>query len=270
MRAAACAICLAGLFAAMTCALLAGKARAADSVELTVSGAASLKDALTEITLKFEQAHTNIKIALNFGASGTLELQIERGAPADVFVAASADQMDALASRKLLLDDTRLDLLQNELVLIVPRSPPPVVAAFRDLARPEVRVVALGDPRSVPAGKYAQQTLTALGIYEAVKKKATFATDVRQVLADVETGSADAGLVYATDAGISPRVRVVAAAPRDTHDPIVYPAAVLRTVQGNPDKAAAARAYLGFLKSADARAIFARYGFQPVETPAKN
>ena len=236
MRAAACAICLAGLFAAMTCALLAGKARAADSVELTVSGAASLKDALTAITLKFEQAHTNIKIALNFGASGTLEMQIERGAPADVFVAASPEQMDALASRKLLLDDTRLDLLQNELVLIVPRSPPPVVAAFRDLARPEVRVVALGDPRSVPAGKYAQQTLTALGIYEAVKKKATFATDVRQVLADVETGSADAGLVYATDAGISPRVRVVAAAPRDTHDPIVYPAAVLRTVQGNPEQ----------------------------------
>ena len=269
-RAAARAICLAGLFAAMTCALLAGKARAADSVELTVSGAASLKDALTAITSKFEQAHTNIKIALNFGASGTLEMQIERGAPVDVFVAASPDQMDALASRKLLLDDTRLDLLQNELVLIVPRSPPRVVAAFRDLARPEVRVVALGDPLSVPAGKYAQQTLTALGIYEAVKKKATFATDVRQVLADVETGSADAGLVYATDAGISPRVRVVATAPRDTHDPIVYPAAVLRTVQGNPDKAAAARAYLGFLKSADARAIFARYGFRPIEAPARN
>ena len=93
---------------------------------------------------------------------------------------------------------------------------------------------------------------------------------MRQVLADVETGSADAGLVYATDAGISPRVRVVAAAPRDTHDPIVYPAAVLRTVQGNPEKAAAARAYLGFLKSADARAIFARYGFRPIGAPAKN
>ena len=145
----------------MTCALLAGKTRAADSLKLTVSGAASLKDALTEITLKFEQAHANIKIALNFGASGTLEMQIERGAPVDVFVAASPEQMDALASRKLLLDDTRVDLLQNELVLIVPRSAPPGIAAFRDLAQPQVRVVALGDPRSVPAGKYAQQTLTA-------------------------------------------------------------------------------------------------------------
>lgn len=268
MRSFSCAICLPLLFVAMSIGSLSAKARAADSVTLTVSGAASLKDALTEITSKFEQAHTNIKIALNFGASGTLEMQIERGAPVDVFVAAATDQMDALASRKLLLDDTRSNLLQNELVLIAPRSSAPGVAAFRDLAQPQVRVVALGDPRSVPAGKYAQQTLTALGIYDAVKRKATFATDVRQVLADVETGSADAGLVYATDASISPRVRVIAAAPRGTHDPIVYPVAVLRTVQGNPELAAAAHAYLEFLKSADARAIFARYGFLPVEKPA--
>ena len=258
---------MAALWAALAGGLVAGDARAGDSVALTVSAAASLKDALTEITSTFERAHTHVKVTLNFGASGTLKMQIERGAPADVFVAASPDEMNALASRKLLLDDTRSDLARNELVLIVPRSAPPGVGGFRDLAQPQVRVVALGDPRSVPAGKYAQQTLTAMGIYEAVKRKATFATDVRQVLADVETGSADAGLVYATDAGIAQRVRVVTTAPRDTHDPIVYPAAVLRAVQGNPAKVAAARAYLLFLKSSEARAIFTKYGF---ENPGTN
>ena len=228
-------------------------------VRLTVSAAASLQDALTAIDQDFQRSHPDIDITPNFGASGTLQLQIEQGAPVDVFVSAAPQQMDALAAKNLLLADTRANLLENELVLIVPKNSK-TVANFGDLKRPDVHVIAVGDPRSVPAGTYAQQVLTALGIYDAVKSKMTLATDVRQVLADVETGSAEAGLVYSTDAAISSKVRVAMDAPAGTHQPIVYPAAVLRASM-NPD---AAREFVKYLASPAARAVFSKYGFRPV------
>lgn len=238
--------------------LLPASPAAPPAVELTVSAAASLKDALTAIDQDFQRAHPETHITPNFGASGTLQLQIEQGAPVDVFISAAPQQMDTLAAKNLLLPGTRVDVLQNELVLIAPKDSK-VVSGFSDLKRPDVRVVAAGDPRSVPAGTYAQQVLTALGLYDSVKAKMTLATDVRQVLADVETGSAEAGLVYATDAVISSKVHVVADAPAGTHQPIVYPAAVLRTA-ADPD---AARAYLTYLAGSTAREIFAKYGFRP-------
>jgi molybdate transport system substrate-binding protein len=225
---------------------------------LTVSAAASLKDALTAIDQDFQRAHPDIAITPNFGASGTLQLQIEQGAPVDVFISAAPQQMDALAAKNLLLTDTRANLLENELVLIVPKDSK-TVASFADLKRADVRVIAVGDPRSVPAGTYAQQVLTALGIYDAVKSKMTLATDVRQVLADVETGSAEAGLVYSTDAAISAKVRVVMDAPAGTHRSIVYPAAVLRSSM-NPE---AAREFVKYLASPEARAVFLKFGFRP-------
>ena len=167
-------------------------------------------------------------------------------------------QMDALATKNLLLAGTRVDLLQNELVLIAPKDSK-VVTSFNDLKRADVRVIAAGDPRSVPAGAYGQQVLSALGLYDTVKGKMTLGTDVRQVLAAVETGSAEAGLVYATDAAISSKVRVVMDAPAGTHQSIVYPAAVLRVSMN----ANAARAYVNYLASSAARDVFARYGFRP-------
>ena len=228
------------------------------SVQITVSAAASLKDALTAIDQDFQHAYPDIEITPNFGASGTLQLQIQEGAPVDVFISAAPQQMDALAGKNLLQSGTRVDLLQNELVLIAPKDSK-VVSGFNDLKRADVRVIALGDPRSVPAGTYAQQVLTALGLYDSVKSKMTLGTDVRQVLADVETGSAEAGLVYATDAAISSKVRVVADAPAGTHQPILYPAAVLSR-STNPD---AARVYVSYLASSNARQVFAKYGFRP-------
>jgi len=225
---------------------------------LTVSAAASLKDALTAIDQDFQHAHPDVEVTPNFGASGTLQLQIEQGAPADVFISAAPQQMDALAAKNLLLANTRVNVLQNELVLIAPTDSK-VVSSFADLKSPNVHVIAVGDPRSVPAGTYAQQVLTALGIYDAVKSKMTLATDVRQVLADVETGSAEAGLVYSTDAAISSKVRVVMDAPAGTHQLIVYPAAVLRASM-NPD---AAREFVSYLASPTAGAVFAKYGFRP-------
>ena len=247
-----CAIAWMGL------ALAPQRLAAKPPVRLTVSAAASLKDALTAIDQDFQRSHPDIEITPNFGASGTLQLQIEQGAPVDVFVSAAPQQMDALAAKNLLLADTRANLLENELVLIAPRDSK-TVASFADLKRADVRVIAVGDPRSVPAGTYAQQVLTALGIYDAVKSKMTLATDVRQVLADVETGSAEAGLVYSTDAAFSSKVRVVMDAPAGTHQPIVYPAAVLRT-STTPD---AAREFVKYLASPAALALFAKYGFRP-------
>jgi molybdate transport system substrate-binding protein len=230
----------------------------APAARLVISAAASLMDALNSIDQEYQRGHSDVSITPNFGASGTLQLQIEQGAPADVFIAAAPQQMDALAAKNLLLADTRVNLLQNELVLIAPRDSK-VVSGFGDLKSANVHVIAVGDPRSVPAGTYAQQVLTALGTYDALKSKMTLATDVRQVLAAVETGSAEAGLVYATDAAISPKVRVVTEAPAGTHQPIVYPAAVIRG-SANAD---AARAFVKYLASPAARAVFAKYGFRP-------
>jgi molybdate transport system substrate-binding protein len=229
-------------------------------VDLLVSAAASLKDALGEVDDLYHQHHPDVSLSLDLGGSGTLETQIEQGAPADVFISAAPQEMDALESKGLLRAGTRVALLTNRLVLIVPKGNRGIVGihSFQDLVLADVRTVALGDPRSVPVGMYAQQVLTALGIYDAVRHKAVYASDVRQVLAYVETGSADAGIVYATDAEISPRVRVAAEAPPAVAPHIVYPAAALKS-SAHP---AEAEEYLRFLQSDGARAIFLRYGFR--------
>ncbi len=229
-------------------------------VELLISAAASLKDALGEVDDLYQKQHPDVSISLNLGGSGTLEMQIEQGAPADAFISAAPEEMDALESKGLLRADTRVDLLTNRLVLIVPKDNRGVgeIRNFQDLLRADVRTVALGDPRSVPAGMYAQQTLTTLGIYDAVRRKAVFGSDVRQVLAYVETGSADAGIVYATDAAISQRVRIAAEAPPGAAPQIVYPAAAMKS-SAHPTEA---ENYLHFLESDVARAIFLRYGFR--------
>jgi molybdate transport system substrate-binding protein len=229
-------------------------------VELLVSAAASLKDVLGDVNDLYHAQHPDISIALNLGGSGTLEMQIEQGAPADVFIAAAPEEMDALESKGLLRADTRIALLTNRLVLIVPKGNRGIsgIKSFQDLLLADVRTVALGDPRSVPAGMYAQQTLTALGIYDAVRRKAVLASDVRQVLAYVETGNADAGIVYATDAAISSRVRIAAEAPAGAAPHIVYPAATIKS-SAHP---AEAGNYLRFLQSDAARAVFLRYGFR--------
>ena len=229
-------------------------------VELLVSAAASLKDALGDVNDLYHQQHPDVSISLNLGGSGTLETQIEQGAPADIFISAAPEEMDALASKSLLRAGTRVALLTNRLVLIVPKGNTGIsgIRSFQDLLLADVRTVALGDPRSVPAGMYAQQTLTALGIYDAVRRKAVLASDVREVLAYVETGSADAGIVYATDAAISSRVRIAAEAPPEAAPHIVYPAAVIKSSAHPAD----AQSYLRFLQSDGARAVFLRYGFR--------
>lgn len=225
--------------------------------EIMVSAAISLKDALDEITRLYGTANPNVSIKTNYGASGTLEIQIEQGAPVDVFLSAAPKQMDALDAKGLLLGGTRKDLLRNEIVLIVPADSSLQIASFQDLTHADVKHVALGEPTTVPAGQYAKEVLTNFGIYDAVNSKAVLAKDVRQVLTYVETGNADAGIVYTTDALSSSKVKVVARAPEKSHSPVIYPVAAIKSSK-NP---AAAREFTNFLSGPQARAVFQKYGF---------
>jgi molybdate transport system substrate-binding protein len=233
------------------------------SSSITVSAAISLKDALDEIGTLYQGRHPGAKVRFNYGGSGTLQRQIEQGAPVDVFFSAAEKQMDDLAAQGLVATETRRNIVSNTLVLITP-APSTMVRGFADLSRLQVSAIALGEPGTVPAGMYARQTLEHMGIFAAIEKKIVYAKDVRAVLTYVETGNADAGFVYRTDALTSQKVRVVATAPLDSHDPIVYPAAVLK----NSKNAAAAREFLEFLQGPEARVVLEKYGFAPAEKPA--
>jgi molybdate transport system substrate-binding protein len=223
---------------------------------ITVSAAASLQDVLGPIADAYTGRHHGAKIDFNFGGSGALARQIEDGAPVDVFLSASPEPMDRLAVRGLLLDGTRRDLLRSEIVLITPRDGADL-PSFDALADSRVKLIAIGDPASVPAGQYGKQVLTSLGLWSRIQQKLVIAKDVRQVLSYVETGNADAGIVYGTDARRSPAVRVAAVAPESSHSPVVYPVAVLRAARD----AAAARDFVAYLFGPEARAIFVAQGF---------
>jgi len=224
-------------------------------VTLTISAAASLKESIAENEAAYSKSHPNIAFTNNSGSSGTLATQIDQGAPVDVFLSAATKQMDDLEAKGLVVKGTRRNLLRNALVLVAPLDSK--LQDFEGLTAAGVRVIAVGDPGSVPAGQYGRQTLTALHLWDKLESKCVLAKDVRQVLTYVETGNADAGLVYATDAKASSKVRVVATAPEATHDAIVYPAAVIKGSRNE----AAAREFVDYLASPAAQAVFARYGF---------
>jgi molybdate transport system substrate-binding protein len=232
-------------------------------VSLTISAAISLKGPLDAFAQNYNQQHPDVRVVCNYGASGTLQQQIEQGAPVDIFISAGEKQMDTLQSENLLAPGTRRDLVANELVLIAPANST-ALSNFNDLAKSSVKSIALGEPRTVPAGMYAQQTLDHLHLFSALKSKIVYAANVRQVLAYVETGNASAGLVYSTDARMSTRVRVVASAPPDSHDPILYPVAMLKTSK-SPE---ATRALLDALESSQSLVLFEKYGFTPSSAPA--
>lgn len=229
---------------------------AQSNVNLLVSAAASLKEVLEEIQPIYQKSKPNINITYNFGASGALQQQIEQGAPADIFISAAIRQVDALEQKGLLVSGTRSNLANNRLVLIVPNNTTGVTSFFH-LADAKVRRIAMGEPRSVPAGQYAEQVLKKLGIFDRVQSKLVFANNVRQVLASVESGNADAGLVYATDARISNQVKVVVAADEEYHSPIIYPMAVIKSSRNVP----AAKEFLEFLSGQQAKAVLKKHGF---------
>jgi molybdate transport system substrate-binding protein len=222
---------------------------------LTISAAASLKDALSEAETAYAKSHPQITFADNYGSSGTLAAQIDQGAPVDIFISAAIQPMDELQAKGLIADGTRAILLRNTLVLIAPLDSR--LRDFQGLTDHSVQLIALGDPASVPVGQYGRQTLLALHLMNQLSSKFVFGKDVRQVLTYVETGNADAGLVYSTDARISKKIRVVAVAPEWSHDAIIYPIGTIKGTHHEQDT----RAFVKYLSSRPAQEIFIKYGF---------
>jgi molybdate transport system substrate-binding protein len=240
--------------------MLAGPASAQT---VTVFAAASLNEALADIAAAWERAGRP-KPRLSLAASSTLARQIEQGAPANLFASADEQWMDYLDKRGLLAPGTRRDLLSNALVLVVPKDQAREVALspgfdLDALLGPGGRL-AVGDPAHVPAGMYAQQALTKLGVWTQAEPRLARAQDVRSALRLVELGEAPAGIVYATDAAASAKVAVAGVFSPDSHAPITYPFAVVRA-----GDSPGARALLAFMAGPEARAIFTRRGFSPTE-----
>ena len=232
------------------------KAAPEKNVELTISAAASLQDALTEITTNFNKEHSNIKINYNFGASGALQQQISQGAPVDLFFSAAEDKFKKLVSEGLIEKKNGTDLVGNELVLVVPKDSAKGIKAVEDL--PKANNISIGTPEAVPAGQYAKEALGNLTIWSAVEGKIVYGKDVRQVLTYVETGNVDAGMVYKTDALTSSKVEIAATAEEKTHTPIIYPVGIIKA-SSHPKEA---MLFYEYLQTKEAMKVFEKYGFK--------
>jgi molybdate transport system substrate-binding protein len=233
-------------------------AASAQEKAVTVFAAASLKNALDDIRAAFTKS-TGVSVKASYAASSALIRQIEQGAPADIFASADLDWMDYAVQKKLIKEDTRVNLLGNKLVLIAPADSKlgnVTIAQGFDLAKlvGDGRIVT-GDVQAVPAGKYAKAALEKLGVWQAVAAKLAMVENVRAALALVARGEAALGIVYETDAKVEPKVKVIGHFPPASHPAIVYPVAA--TANAKPE---AAR-YLAFLRSQAAKDVFEKYGF---------
>jgi molybdate transport system substrate-binding protein len=240
-------------FCFLLTALFATQVHAA---ELSVFAAASLTDALREISAAYEKQGGD-RIVLNLGASSTLARQLQEGAPADLFLSADEEKMNSLEKGKLLLPRTRKSVLSNTLVVVVPEDSRLNINGPQDLAAPAIRALALAEPQTVPAGIYAKAYLSKLGLWSRIVDRVVPTENVRAALAAVESGNVDAGIVYKTDAQIARRVRVAWEVPRAEGPVISYPFAVLAG-SARPD---AARKFLAYLESPPALAVFRKFGF---------
>lgn len=226
-------------------------------VNITISAAASMKDAMTELKSVYEKKSNNT-VSINFGASGTLQHQIEQGAPVDLFLSASRDKMDILLNKGLIDKNHVKNLLKNDIVLIVPKNENSPVHTLNDLTNSKVKKVSIGIPESVPAGKYAKESLLHTSTWDTLQNKIVLAKDVRQVLDYVETGNVDAGIVYHTDALISSKVKIVSTIDESTHSPIIYPVGIVKDTKHIKQ----AIDFYHFLQTKEAQTIFEKYGFK--------
>lgn len=233
-------------------------ASSAFAAEISVFAAASLSDALQDLAGRYQKTTGDV-VRLNLAASSTLERQIKAGAPADLFFSADEAKMNLLAQAGMIDLATRRSLLGNSLVIVVAADSPLGLKSARDLALPTVRHVALAETQTVPAGIYAKEYLRKIGAWTAVSGKVVSTENVRAALAAVESGNAEAGIVYKTDALISKRVKVAYEVPASEGPSISYPVAIVKDGK-NP---AGAKAFLAFLESRDGQAVFARFGFLP-------
>ena len=225
--------------------------------ELIVSAAASLTNAFGEVGKKFESANPGAKVVFNFGASGALLQQIDKGAPVDVFASADQKTMDQAGEKHLILSETRKDFAGNELVLIIPPGAKIPVKTLKDLTTAEIGRVALGNPETVPVGRYTQEVLSNEGFWDLLKPKFIFGESVRQVLDYVSRGEVDAGFVFATDAAVA-KDHVGVALEASQHKPITYPISVV----GSTKSKAMAGKFVDFVLSGEGQEVLVRYGFK--------
>ena len=229
------------------------------TIELNISAAASLKEAMADLEAAYTSKNPEVSFVINYGSSGSLQQQREQGAPCDLFISAGEKQMTALEEEGLLLDGTNKDLVKNSLVLVT--SNDSEISSIDSLNSDAVSKIALGEPSSVPAGKYADETLTSLAIKDSLNNKLVFAKDVKEVLAWTASGNADAGFVYLSDALSSDGVKIVETISEEYHSPITYPVAIIK----DSDDIDAAKAFEDFLFTDEAQEIFEKYGYKSVE-----
>ena len=234
----------------------------AEETEILVAAAASLKNAYEEELIPmFEEQYPGVTVKGTYDSSGKLQTQIEEGLEADVFMSAAKKQMKALDEEGMIDSDSIVDLLENKIVLIVPTGSDKGIQSFEDIVKADS--IALGDPASVPAGQYSEEALTNLGLWDQIQDKTSFGTNVTEVLTQVAAGSADAGIVYATDAAsMADQVEVVAEAPEGSlKTKVIYPVAVVK----DSANAEVAANFVEFLTTDEAMKVFEAYGFNKGE-----
>ena len=240
-----------GLLVAWTLTLK-GDPTLAQSQPILVGAAVSLQPALMEIDELLITAYPDIKVEYTFASSGSVQQQVEQGAPLDVVFFAAANFMDTLQDKNLIVEGSRQDLLSNRMALIVPEDSTAAIEDFGGLTDEGIQILSIGDLQAMPAGRYAEEILTEAGVFEDLRPKMVFASTVREILTAVEQGNADAGILFTSDAQLSDQVRVVTIA--DPLTPIIYPAAIIRD-------STAAQTYLEFLSGEEATEVFLQYGF---------
>lgn len=237
--------------------LLSACAAGAGAADITVSAAASLTNAFKEIAQGYEAQYPGSKVNFNFGASGALLQQLAKGAPVDVFASADQETMDTAQQQGLVKPADRRDFVRNALVLIVPSDSAGAPKRLEDLTQPSVKRVAIGNPASVPVGRYTRHALEAVKLWPAIEAKAITTQNVRQSLDYVARGEVDAGFVYATDAAIMPdKVKVAFDVPLDM--PIAYPIAQLAASTNGAE----AKRFINYVVSPAGQAVLAKYGFR--------
>jgi molybdate transport system substrate-binding protein len=241
----------------LVCTACSNAKKEEDKIELTISAAASMQQTLTEIQKNYEQEYPNVKLLFNYGASGALQQQIEQGAPVDVFLSASEENFNELLKKDLIEKENYIALVSNELVLIQNNQSDHKITGFAELTDSKLKRIAIGTPESVPAGKYAKETLKSQKLWSIIEDKLIFAKDVRQVLTYVESGNVEAGIVYKTDAIRSNKIEIVETANPKSHSSIIYPLGVVKSSKHKEE----AINFYDYLQSNKAKEIFEDYGF---------
>lgn len=234
---------------------------AAPTQTVTISAAASLKESLTEIQKKFQAQNKNIKLQINYGASGTLQKQIENGAPVDLFLSADKKNVDELSAKSQVEKKSIKNILSNTVVLLVNKSHSNTIKSVNDLTKSSVKRISVGSPEFVPVGIYTKQSLQYLKVWDKVKGKIVYGKDVKQVLTYIESGNVAAGFVYGSDAKTAKKSVVKQVLSSKSHKPIIYTGAVISSSK----QKAAAQKFLTYLSTKENQSIFKKYGFASVK-----